>query len=92
MESSNEKEDEYTNKLEDYLICNQESNFVDGKNEAFKKRKCQLPGIPYHKPPSFTAENFEVIKYSFGPLEEYAAIKTTEYNELTRTEENVSQL
>ena len=92
LESNDEKDDDYIDGLEDYLLCNQESNFVNEKDEAFKKQKCQLLGIPYQKPPTFTTENFEVNKYSFGPVEEYATIKITEFNELTHTEDNVTQV
>lgn len=37
LESNDEKVDDYTDGLEDYLVCNQESNFVSEKAEAFKK-------------------------------------------------------
>lgn len=92
FEVNDEDDDDFTNGLEDYLILNQQSNFVNEKIEAFKKWKCRLLGIPYQRPPTFTAQKFEVIKYSFGPLEEYVSIKITEFNELTRTEENVTQV
>ena len=41
LETNDEDDDDYTNGLEDYLIFNQEYNFVNEKAEAFKKQKCQ---------------------------------------------------
>ena len=37
-------------------------------------------------------KSLRLLNYLFRPLEEYAAIKITEFNELTRTEGNVTQV
>lgn len=37
LESNDDKDDDYTDGLEDYLICNRESNFVNEKAKVFKK-------------------------------------------------------
>ncbi|GJZ09492.1 hypothetical protein Tco_0543775 [Tanacetum coccineum] len=61
-------------------------------SKGFKERKSKLIGIPYEKPPTFKSENFEVIKYSFGPVEEYVTIKEYEYDIWVRTKENMSHV
>ncbi|GJZ45552.1 zf-BED domain-containing protein [Tanacetum coccineum] len=61
-------------------------------SKGFKERMSKLIGIPYEKPSTFKSENFEVIKYSFGPVEEYVAIKEYEYDIWVQTEENVSHI
>ncbi|GKA21573.1 reverse transcriptase domain-containing protein, partial [Tanacetum coccineum] len=46
---------------------------------------------PYHankEEEQYKEDRFEVIKYSFGPVEKYIAIKECEYDDLTRTEED----
>ncbi|GJY31807.1 hypothetical protein Tco_0415302 [Tanacetum coccineum] len=78
--------------LDDYLIPKDEPYHVDEEGEGFKERKSKLLGIPYKKPPTFKSEKFEVIKYSFGPAEEYVAIKEYEYDIWVKTEENVSHV
>nr|GFA97151.1 hypothetical protein [Tanacetum cinerariifolium] len=61
--------------LDDYLIPQDASYYVDEKEDKFKERKRKLLGIPYEKPPTFKFEKFEVIKYLLGPVKEYVAIK-----------------
>nr|GEV13449.1 C2 calcium/lipid-binding domain, CaLB [Tanacetum cinerariifolium] len=57
--------------LEHYLVQKDPPYFVNEEEEKSKERKCMLLGIPYVKPPTYKIERFEVVKYSFGPLEEY---------------------
>ena len=38
------------------------------------------------------SEKLEVIKYSFGPHEDYVATKAIDHKELDQTEENVATL
>ncbi|GJS60309.1 hypothetical protein Tco_0655093 [Tanacetum coccineum] len=78
--------------LDDYLIPNDASYYVDEEEERFKERKSKLLRIPYEKPPTFKSEKFEVINYSLGPNEEYAAIKEYECDIWVLTKENVSQV
>ncbi|GJV66861.1 hypothetical protein Tco_1482370 [Tanacetum coccineum] len=59
--------------LDDYLIPHDEPYYVDEEEEDFKERGSKLLGIPYEKPPTFKFEKFEVIKYSFEPVEEYVS-------------------
>nr|GEW13028.1 RNA-directed DNA polymerase, eukaryota, reverse transcriptase zinc-binding domain protein [Tanacetum cinerariifolium] len=73
--------------LEDYLIAQDASYYVDEKEERIKERKDKLLGIPYEKPPTFKSKKFKVIKYSLGPSEEYVAIKEYEYDIWVQTEE-----
>ncbi|GKC21318.1 hypothetical protein Tco_1023468 [Tanacetum coccineum] len=76
--------------LDDYLVRNDAHFIVNEEEERSKKRRCKLLGIPYVKPPTCKSKKFKVIKYSFGPVEEYFAIKEYEYDIWVQTEENVS--
>nr|GEU37246.1 hypothetical protein [Tanacetum cinerariifolium] len=69
------EDDDDIRDLDDYLIQNDASYYVDEEEEIFKEIKSKLLGIPYEKPPTFKYEKFEVIKFSLGPTEEYVAIK-----------------
>lgn len=83
---------ELIEELDEYLNVDHYFKSVDKDEESFKKRKCQLLGTPYEKPPTFTAEIYKVVKYSLGPNDEFVAIKTIDYKELDQTEENVAML
>ncbi|GJR37001.1 hypothetical protein Tco_1212685 [Tanacetum coccineum] len=61
--------------LDAYLVRDDAPFIVDNDEEKFKERRCKLLGIPYVKPPICKTEKFEVAKYTFGPEEEYVAIK-----------------
>ncbi|GJS94611.1 hypothetical protein Tco_0801579 [Tanacetum coccineum] len=63
-----EDDDDDIGDLDDYLIPQDASYYVDEEEERFKERKSKLLGIPYKKPPTFKSKKFEVIKYSFGPM------------------------
>ncbi|GKB07421.1 hypothetical protein Tco_0835705 [Tanacetum coccineum] len=67
-------------------IPNDASYYVDEKEKRFKERRSKLLRIPYMNPPTFKSKKFEVIEYSFGPAEEYVAIKEYEYDIWLRTE------
>nr|GEV02802.1 C2 calcium/lipid-binding domain, CaLB [Tanacetum cinerariifolium] len=76
--------------LEHYLVQKDPPYFVNEEEEKSKERKRMLLGIPYVKPPTYKIERFEVVKYSFGPLEEYVAINELEHDIWVQTEEHVS--
>nr|GEV80529.1 hypothetical protein [Tanacetum cinerariifolium] len=76
--------------LENYLVQKDPPYFVNEEEEKSKERNCMLLGIPYVKPPTYKIERFKVVKYSFGPLEEYVAINELEHDIWVRKEENVS--
>ncbi|GJY14277.1 putative reverse transcriptase domain, reverse transcriptase zinc-binding domain protein [Tanacetum coccineum] len=78
--------------MDDYLIPNDASYYVDEEEERFKERRSKLLGIPYKKPLTFKSKKFKVIKYSLGQAEEYLAIKEYEYDIWLRTKENVSRV
>nr|GEW63906.1 hypothetical protein [Tanacetum cinerariifolium] len=86
------EDDDDIRDLDDYLIQNDASYYVDEEEERFKEMKSKLLGIPYEKPPTFKYEKFKVIKYSSRPAEEYVAIKEYEYDIWVRTKENVSHV
>ncbi|GKB74073.1 hypothetical protein Tco_0935485 [Tanacetum coccineum] len=73
-------DDDNIGDLEDYMIRKEPPHYVNEEEERSKERRCKLHGIPYVKPPTCKSEKFEVVKYSFGPAEEYVAIKEYEYN------------
>nr|GEW43075.1 zf-BED domain-containing protein [Tanacetum cinerariifolium] len=78
--------------IDDYLIPKDAPYYVDEEEEGFKERRSKLLGIPYKKSQTFKSKKFEVIKYSFGPAEEYVAIREYEYDIWVRTKENVSHV
>ncbi|GJR37858.1 hypothetical protein Tco_1213542 [Tanacetum coccineum] len=81
-----EDDDDDIGDLEDYLIQKDPSYYDNEEEERSKERKFKLLGIPYVKPPTCKSEKFEVVKYSFGPEEEYVAIKEYEYDIWVLTE------
>ncbi|GKF15863.1 hypothetical protein Tco_0057325, partial [Tanacetum coccineum] len=85
------EDDDDIGDLDDCLIPNNASYYVNEEEERFKERNSKLLGIPYEKPPTFKSKKFKVIKYSLGPAEEYVAIKEYEYDIWVRTDENVSR-
>nr|GEX68197.1 hypothetical protein [Tanacetum cinerariifolium]GEY88931.1 hypothetical protein [Tanacetum cinerariifolium] len=87
-----EDEDDDIGYLEDYLIQKDHPYYVNEDEEKFKERICKLLRIPYVKPPSYKTQKFKVVKYSFGLLEEYVAIKEYEHDIWVSIEENVSQV
>ncbi|GKA20827.1 hypothetical protein Tco_0700816 [Tanacetum coccineum] len=66
--------------LSDFLILNKDPYYANEEEERSKERQCKLLGIPYKKPSTCKSEKFKVVKYSFGPTEEYVAIKEYEYD------------
>ncbi|GJR72935.1 hypothetical protein Tco_0085300 [Tanacetum coccineum] len=86
------EDDDDIDDLDDYLIMNDVSYFIDEEKERSKERWCKLLGIPYVKPPTCKSEKFEVIKNSSGPVKEYVAIKEYEYDIWLQTKENMSQV
>ncbi|GKA95318.1 hypothetical protein Tco_0817356 [Tanacetum coccineum] len=65
--------------LDDYLVSNDSPFIIDEEEERFKERRFKLLRIPYVKPPTCKSVKFKVVKHSFGPTEEYVAIKEYEY-------------
>ncbi|GJQ93716.1 hypothetical protein Tco_0004855 [Tanacetum coccineum] len=92
MEYDDDDDDDDIGDLDDYLIPKDSPYYVDEEEEGFKERRRKLLGIPYKKPPMFKSKKFEVVKYSFGPAEEYVAIREYEYDIWVRTKENVSNV
>ncbi|GKC79780.1 hypothetical protein Tco_1130554 [Tanacetum coccineum] len=54
-----EDDDDDIGDLDDYLIPNDASYYVDEEDERFKERKRKLIGIPYEKPPTFKSEKIQ---------------------------------
>ncbi|GJV49591.1 retrovirus-related pol polyprotein from transposon TNT 1-94 [Tanacetum coccineum] len=54
-----EGDDDDIGDLEDYLIPQDASYYVDEEEERFKERKSKLLGIPYVKPPTFKSEKIQ---------------------------------
>ncbi|GJY78336.1 hypothetical protein Tco_0484137 [Tanacetum coccineum] len=75
-----EDDDDDVDDLKDYLIQKDPPYYVNKEEERSKEIRCKLLGIPYVKPPTYKSQKFEAVKYSFGPAEEYVAIKEYEYD------------
>ncbi|GKD43755.1 hypothetical protein Tco_1268400, partial [Tanacetum coccineum] len=73
-------DDDDISDLEHNLIQKDPPCYVNEEEERSKKRRCKLLGIPYVKPPTCKTEKFKVVKYLFGPAEEYVAITKYEYD------------
>ncbi|GKE46961.1 hypothetical protein Tco_1478219, partial [Tanacetum coccineum] len=61
-------------------INNSKSNMRNVQDEDDERRKDTAHNVPVCK-----IRRFEMIKYSFGQVEEYVAIKECEYNDLKKT-------
>ncbi|GJR19000.1 hypothetical protein Tco_0967527 [Tanacetum coccineum] len=70
------------------LIVDNEPYHDNEEEEQYKEGRCELLGNPNQEPPTCKIERFEVIKYSFGPAEEFVAIKECGYNDWIKTEED----
>ncbi|GJZ28558.1 retrovirus-related pol polyprotein from transposon TNT 1-94, partial [Tanacetum coccineum] len=57
--------------------------------EQYEEDRWEMLGNPRQELPVCKIKRFEVIKYSFGPAEKYIVIKECEYDDLTKTEEDV---
>ncbi|GKE44484.1 hypothetical protein Tco_1471768, partial [Tanacetum coccineum] len=73
---------------DDHLILNNAPDYANKEEEQYKKRGCDILRNPHEIPPTCKIERFEVIKYSFGPVEEFVAIKEYGYNDWMKTEED----
>ncbi|GJW06767.1 hypothetical protein Tco_1569190 [Tanacetum coccineum] len=70
--------------LDNHLVWDNASYHAN--DEEYEEDTCELLGNPFQESPVFKIRRFEIIKYSFGPIEKYIAIKECEYDDLTRTE------
>ncbi|GJV06693.1 hypothetical protein Tco_1344349 [Tanacetum coccineum] len=57
-------------------------------DEECEEDRCELLRNPHQEPSVCEIRRFKMIKYSFGPLEKYIAIKECEYDDLKRTEDD----
>nr|GEW43554.1 hypothetical protein [Tanacetum cinerariifolium] len=58
---SMEDDDDDIADLEDYLIPQNASYYVDEEEERFKEIKSKLLGIPYEKPPTFKSKSLRLL-------------------------------
>nr|GFA80814.1 hypothetical protein [Tanacetum cinerariifolium] len=58
-EKEESRDDDDVRDLDDYLIPQDASYYVDEEEESFKERKSKLLGTPYQKPPTLKFEKFE---------------------------------
>ncbi|GJY85361.1 hypothetical protein Tco_0499387 [Tanacetum coccineum] len=70
------------------LVRDNASYHTNEEGEQDDKDRCKLLRNPHQELPVCEIRRFEMIKYSFGPVENYVAIKECEYNDLTRTEDD----
>ncbi|GJT82460.1 hypothetical protein Tco_1056802 [Tanacetum coccineum] len=71
------------------LVRDNASYHTNEEGEQDDEDRCELLGNPHQESPVCKIRRFEMIKYSFGQAEKYIAIKECEYNNLTRTEDDV---
>ncbi|GJY71559.1 hypothetical protein Tco_0475262 [Tanacetum coccineum] len=76
--------------FDDHLVPNNAPDYASEEEEQYKEGRCELLRIPYEIMPTCKIERFEAIKYSFGPVEEFVAIKECRYDDWMRTEEDAS--
>ncbi|GJU74590.1 hypothetical protein Tco_1265995 [Tanacetum coccineum] len=55
------EDDDDIGNLDDYLIPNDASYYVDEKEKRFKERRSKLLRIPYMNPPTFKSKKFERV-------------------------------
>ncbi|GJZ56819.1 hypothetical protein Tco_0612313 [Tanacetum coccineum] len=75
--------------LENDLVRDNAPYHANEEEDQYKEGRCKLLGDPNQEPPTCKIKRFEVIKYSFGPAEEFVAIKVCRYNDWKKTEEDV---
>ncbi|GJS33754.1 hypothetical protein Tco_0532136 [Tanacetum coccineum] len=70
------------------LVRDNTSYHTNDEEEQDEEDRCELLGNPCRELSVCEIERFEMIKYSFGPAENYVAIKECGYEDLTRTEDD----
>nr|GEU56393.1 hypothetical protein [Tanacetum cinerariifolium] len=70
------------------LVMDNISYHDNEEKEHINEDRCELLRNPRQDPPVCKIRRFTMIKYSFGPNENYVAIKECEYRDWTRTEDD----
>ncbi|GJR09719.1 hypothetical protein Tco_0792371 [Tanacetum coccineum] len=70
------------------LVLDNTPHHANEEEEPYEKDRCELLGNLCQEPSVYKIGRFEVIKYSFGPVEKYIAIKECKHDDWTRTEED----
>ncbi|GJY68702.1 hypothetical protein Tco_0471684 [Tanacetum coccineum] len=73
---------------DDHLVSNNARDYANKEEEQYKERGCDLLRNPHMILPTCKIERFKVIKYSFGPAEEFFAIKECGYDDWIRTKDD----
>ncbi|GJS97066.1 hypothetical protein Tco_0804034 [Tanacetum coccineum] len=76
---------------DEFEITNDDRNKWEYESEHEDDERYELCGNETHEFPVRTVRRFEMIKYSFGQDEEYAAVKEDEYEDLTSTSKDACQ-
>ncbi|GJT53045.1 hypothetical protein Tco_0988099 [Tanacetum coccineum] len=76
--------------ITDYLEPTSYDGFINSKDEAYKERLCNFPGMPYRRPPLILIEKVEVTRYNIGPGKTYTKTKILGINKIPRTSTNVA--
>nr|GEX39194.1 hypothetical protein [Tanacetum cinerariifolium] len=71
------------------LVWNNVPYHASEEEEQYEEDRCEILRNPRQELPVYKIRRFEMIKYSFRPAEKYIAIKECEYDDLTRTKEDV---
>ncbi|GJV89748.1 hypothetical protein Tco_1533686 [Tanacetum coccineum] len=73
---------------DDHLVSNNACDYANKEEQQYKERGCDLLRNPHMILPTCKIERFKVIKYSFGPAEEFFAIKECGYDDWIRTKDD----
>nr|GEV37283.1 hypothetical protein [Tanacetum cinerariifolium] len=71
----------------DYGLVQDNASY-HANNEEYKEDRCEMLKNPCQKPSVCKIKRFELIKYSFGPAENYISIKECEHDDWKRTEDD----
>ncbi|GJZ63555.1 hypothetical protein Tco_0619976 [Tanacetum coccineum] len=74
---------------DDHLVSNNARDYANEEEKKYKEGRCKLLKNLYEILPTCKIERFEVIKYSFGPMEEFVAIKEYGYEDWMKTKEDM---
>ncbi|GJY47046.1 hypothetical protein Tco_0436109 [Tanacetum coccineum] len=73
---------------DDHLVSNNAPDYANKEEEQYKEGRCKLLKNPCEILPTCKIKRFEVIKYSFGPAEEFVSIKEYGHNDWTKTDDD----
>ncbi|GJS20611.1 hypothetical protein Tco_0449243 [Tanacetum coccineum] len=76
----------------DYLEPTLYDGFIDHNDEAYKKRRNKLLGIPYTEPPPIIKEEAKITRYNLGAGEVFTKTKILNIKEFPRTTPGIADM